>query len=440
MKTKGSILLSLIFIILVSSIGLSLLSYSITHFRIIKARKFRQEQIETLYNRLYLYLHNTRKKISEADISNIKDIEENFFNNENFPDKKINAIRIKNSFKFKSFNKEFYVKLRGIQRIDAYNTRNNYRFASGIRVIIYSGDIPVSLIPFLMTKKTTSTKQKNPGEYGVNVISPDDKMIISEKNLINDTERFLLENFTNSGTISITDLLKKEKTGSESLNENILFFSDISNRISMLINTSLDRLTFSINDEIQIIKIEKGNESYILKYIPKVDYIETSDTNNNPQGIFSEKILVNGDISLMEQNGVYAFSPETEIILTVFGNIVVNNSLKTMKRNNKSSPPLTLISIINPYLSRKKKGGIITLTGGGLSRYDLSIISSKEIINLNRVAELYGTLTSPSINNSGKLNIHSEYFSDNIDWIRLPGFTLLSKIYIDYIEEIFNDK
>lgn len=439
MKEKGSILLALLFIILISVMGLTLMTHSVTHLHIIKARNEKEKNIDILYNQLFVYLHNIREKIEKTDFSNIGNIFTDLFNKKNFPDKTSGSIRLSNKFTFLSQKKEFYEKIRGDLFIRADYLRKNSHFSNGNKFTIYSGEIPIQIVPFLLTKKTIPDPEKYMKKYSIDLKDHLINRTPVSSRIILDFTRFFSDNYSGDNLKPVGDLIKNgPDLESKDLTAMILFYFDKFNRRSMLVNTNIDKLIFSIDGDIQIIEITKGNQLFIIEYIPGDNYINTSDPEREFNHIFSEKIVVNGNIELIEQSGEYAFTPKTGLDLIAFGKIFIDGSLKTKNGIRKNIAPLTLVSAINPFDIKNKTQKSITISGG-YGHLDISIITSGKLINLNRISEIGGSLACNNIENSGKINIYSQYKPGTGNWFRLTDFTLLSEFFTDYIEEAFDE-
>lgn len=442
MKKKGNIIISVLFIILISFIGLNLLTHSIIHNRIIGARTKKILAIDNIYQNLIQYLHNFREKIFQENLQNFQNPEIDYFNNTNFPDSKYNNILIKNSFNYISIPKEYYEKIRITNNLVASSEKNNYCLNSNAIIKLLSGKIPVILMPFFINKEVDIPKdvfmQKN------NIISKNDEnLIVNNIETEINVSGFLLDSMKISGNVLSWRNIREKfgfEVSDEPIKDGIYILSEDDIVESIFIQGDVERVIFSIQDNIQIIRIIKGGNSYEMRYIPNDTYFTCWDNTIDNQSVFKEKIIINGNILSVEQEDKTAFVEDSNIKLFSSGTIKIRTSLETKNFDSKKIKltNLTLISSFNAlFNSANSKSNIIVDTQDE-TKIQASIITSGKFTNRNQDLKLSGSLFAKDLENKGCIEIEqSNSKFDSGNYFRTKDFKYLKEFLIDSIEEIY---
>ncbi len=442
MKKKGNIIISILFIILISFIGLNLLTHSIIHNKIIGARTKKILVIDNIYQNLIQYLHNFREKIFQENLQNFQNPEIDYFNNTNFPDSKYNNILIKNSFNYISIPKEYYEKIRVTNNLVASSGKNNYCLSSNTIIKLLSGEIPLILMPFFINKEVDIPKdvfmQKN------NIISKNgENLIVNNIETEFNVSGFLLDSMKISGDVLSWRNIR-EKFGFEVSDEPIkdgiyiLLEDDIVE--SIFIQGDVERVIFSIQDNIQIIRIIKGGNSYEMRYIPNDTYFICWDNTIDNQSVFKEKIIINGNILSVEQEDKTAFVEDSNIKLFSSGTIRIRTSLETKNFDSKKIKltNLTLISSFNVLFNPANSKSNIIVDAQDETKIQASIIVSGKFTNRNQDLKLSGSLFAKDLENKGCIEIEqSNSKFDSGNYFRTKDFKYLKEFLIDSIEEIY---
>ena len=154
-KAKGNILISLAFVILISFAAITLLSFTVAHTRIVKARTIKLMETDKMYQDLIYYLHHFREKIFYVRIQDFNQPETDYFNDTHFPDEiTTGAHLITPSFASSDFPKQGYIKTKVFVAMDvsSHLNKNNYRLHAEVTVDILSGKIPLTVFPFFIDK------------------------------------------------------------------------------------------------------------------------------------------------------------------------------------------------------------------------------------------------------------------------------------------------
>ncbi len=442
MKKKGNIIISILFIILISFIGLNLLTHSIIHNKIIGARTKKILVIDNIYQNLIQYLHNFREKIFQENLQNFQNPEIDYFNNTNFPDSKYNNILIKNSFNYISIPKEYYEKIRVTNNLVASSEKNNYCLSSNAIIKLLSGEIPLILMPFFINKEIDIPKdafmQKN------NIISKNgENLIVNNIETEFNVSGFLLNSMKISGNVLSWRNIREKfgfEISDEPIKDGIYILSEDDIVESIFIQGDVERVIFSIQDNIQIIRIIKGGNSYEMRYIPNDTYFICWDNTIDNQSVFKEKIIINGNILSVEQEDKTAFVEDSNIKLFSSGTIKIRTSLETKNFDSKKIKltNLTLISSFNSLFNPANSKSNIIVDAQDETKIQASIIVNGKFTNRNQDLKLSGSLFAKDLENKGYIEIEqSNSKFDSGNYFRTKDFKYLKEFLIDSIEEIY---
>ncbi|MEN8153581.1 MAG: hypothetical protein ABFR75_06125 [Acidobacteriota bacterium] len=441
MKERGSLLFSVSFILLISFLGLTLLTFSITHTKIVSARGKKNRETGKLYNQLYLLLHESKKKICSSDLSSIENPLDNFFNNEIFPIINNKNFKLTRKFSFNSIQKEGYKVHRGYLDISAISKRSGYKYASQNIFNLLSGNIPVSLIPLLINRGNNEADRPSASRtftYGSSLSPPPGENKVS----IN-TSGYLAQIFGIESGILCWKNIRKELGLLEyekELPEGIYLFLKESQIISILIQGDVKSIHFSIDSDKQKIQIDSGKELFRIEYIPKENYFLLEDSNYDTSLNFNENLVINGNVGSISQTGEYAFTENTSIELIVLGSLNINSSLLQAGKNNtivNKKAPVQIRALRSPFLEFPRDP-VIRIRAGDNSKIDGSIMAQGEIINYSKDLLVKGTVYTEKLSDNGKMKISPVYGNGSDGkYFHMINYNYIQDFRINYIEEVF---
>jgi len=442
MKKKGNIIISILFIILVSFIGLSLLTHTIIHTKITRARTKKILETDNIHQNLIQYLHNFREKIFQENLQNFKNPEIDYFNNTNFPDFKNNNILIKNSFKYISTPKKYYKKIKVNDNLLATSERNSLCLSSNAIIKIISGKIPFTLIPFFINKEVDIPKDVFMQENNIKSKKHENLLVNNSKTEFNVSE-FLLNSLKIKGNI-LSWRNVREKFGfeisDEPIDEGIYILSEDDVVESIFVQGNVEKIIFSIQDNIQIIQIIKEGNSYEINYTPNDTYFICWDNTIDEQSIFKEKIIINGNIGSIEQKNEAGFLEDSNIKVFSSGTTIIKTSLKTKNFDSKKTKltNLTLISSFNALYNQANPKSNIIVDTQNKTEIHASIIINGKFTNKSQDLKLSGSLFAKDLENKGIIEIeHLNSKFDSGNYYRTKDFKYLKEFFIDSIEEIY---
>ncbi|UCH92522.1 MAG: hypothetical protein JSV88_19810 [Candidatus Aminicenantes bacterium] len=452
MKTKGNIVISLVFVIFLAFVGISLLTFSIMHTRIVKARTLKLVETDKIYQGLIYYLHHFREKIFAENIRDFNQPEEEYFNTTYFPDSTTvnNEHLITHSFDYFEVPKIGYKKTRVTVTIDVSSTLYNYALNSEVFIDILSGRVPLTVFPFFMNigsggqapvDANTFLKEKN-------IINKSNKnVVVGDVEVDLDISHFLVDALKITGTnMSWREI--REKFGfplsDEPIPEGIHLLVEEGAVQSVFIQGNVDRMIFSTQDNIQRIRLIKNSVPYELFYKPKETYFQCWDYSIDENILFMEKIIVNGSVWSIQQEGEAAFNQLSDITLLVFGKAVIRSNLETgfdqfsLKESKFSNLKL---ACGKEYLfdQGNTEPGVVVDTMANQDKTELrvSVIVDGKFTNNSSKLNLSGSLYCKDLENNGVMEInHVNSNTAENNYFSTVDFKYIDQFLIHFIEEV----
>ncbi len=226
----------------------------------------------------------------------------------------------------------------------------------------------------------------------------------------------------------------------EPIDEGIYILSEDDIVESIFVQGNVERMIFSIQDNIQNIQIIKEGNNYEINYIPNDTYFICWDNTIDDQSIFKEKIIVNGDIGSIEQKDETGFLEDSNIKLFSSGTTIIKTSLKTKNFDSKKTKltNLTLISSFNALSNSVNPKSNIIVDAQNETEIHASIIINGKFTNKTQDLKLSGSLFAKDLENKGLIEIeHSNSKFDSGNYFRTIDFKYLKEFFIDSIEEIY---
>jgi hypothetical protein len=464
-KPKGNMIISLTSIVFIALLGISLLFHCIVHIRVVKARDTKMKETDVLYRDMIYYLHHFRERIFQERIRDFYQPEIEFFNHTYFPDQSTpnrNVIAI--SFKFVEFLKTGYKKTRVIAALHAhalagapsYPPPHPYHLKAEVTVDILSGKIPLTFFPLLVKKNIdipTGTFLKEN-----QIINKSRKNLVVENV---ETELnfsgYLLDSLQFTGTVMNWRALR-EKLGLESSDDPIPGGPHLAVENGMVesvvIQGDVEQMVFFIDSEnlLQKIRIIQDSIPYEIHYRPGENYFLC--WNHSPAGnvLFKEKILVNGDIFSIQQEGEAAFLENADIQLFVSGKIIIRSRLEReidvqpLDFENLERANLTVTAGKGEVFNRGSDRNeiIVDAETTGKTGLQVSIITAGKFTNKNPGAELKltGSLYCTDLENHGIIEINhmqSSLAKNESNYFSTVDLKTIDRFLLHFIEEVSDE-
>jgi hypothetical protein len=456
-KDKGNILISVIFVTFLAFIGISLLTYTVMHTRIVRARTMKLVKTDQIYQDLIYYLHQFREKVFNEKIQDFSQPGQDYFNATYFPDiitKKNHQIT--HSFDYFEIPKNYYTKTRIIVTLDAFSTTDSYWLNSQVFIDILSGKIPLTVFTFFMNRGT-----ENPTPVDAETFLRENKVINkSDKKVVIDEieaelgmHEFLIDALKITGT-NLSWRKIREKFGfppsDEPIPQGIYFLVEDGVLESVFIQGDIERMIFSARDQTQKIRLIKNTVPYELYYKPQESYFACWDYSVSGDMVFKEKIIVNGSVWSIEQEEDGAFAELSDITLLVTGNAVVRSNLET------AEPYLSLrqskLSNLKLVCGKEHLEHLLDWgdTGSGVvidnvdktnpTNLQVSVIVDGKFTNKDQELKLSGSLYCKDLENTGTIEINQvDAVVPEENYFSTVDFKYINQFLIHFIEEVYYD-
>lgn len=445
MKAKGSIIIAVIYIILVSFIGITLLTFSYFHNKIEGVRTRKAVETVKIRQDIVYYLHHFREKVLSENMVEIEAPESDYFNITFFPGQEINGTSIETSFSTIATQKQDYKKIRIIAAVEAASPNSNYVYEAEAYIDMLSGQIPLTMFPVFINKKIDSTvdaylkKNKITGTDGKKIVVEDIETEVDMKGFLKDAIEI-------EKARAITWEAIREKFGFEISSEPIpegvhLLFDDDAVKL-IFIQGDVEKILFSVDGDIQKIAFEKDGIDYYLSYKPGEHYCRLWDDRISELALFKEKIVVNGNAWSIEQSGEAAFLQSSNIVLFVSGRAVITSGLET---ENIELKEIFLSNLILLSGSDALPGGDSHLEAGVVIdaeeevNLQAAVVTDGKVTNNSSKLNLSGSLYAEELENKGKIEAaHKNSKFDTSQYFVTKDFKYISDFFINFIEEVYN--
>lgn len=444
---NGNILMSILLVVLITFLGLSLLSFSIFHIRIRGARTQKTTAVERMQQELIYYLHHFRERVFDESTRDFPQPETDFFNRTQFPDSTgicDDNVNITNSFTCRAFPYDGFNKFRVTDRIDVSSGDNNYGIKSEVFIDMVCGQIPLLFFPFFLNKAIDTLEEIFLEEN--HVIEGGGNPVIGDMDVEINTTGYLMECLGIQAD-ALTWALIRKKFGFELTDEPLpagihLLVEDGAVRC-IFIQGDVDRLVFSTEGDIQKIVFIRAGTPHEYHYKPGENYFMYWDDLRVEDMLFEEKILVNGNIWSLEQEGETAFTQASNITLFATGEIVIRTSLEAADAEPGAgvvrSTHLTLLSCFEKLFGQEGKTPGITVDTSDIDdggTIQVSIVTDGKVINKDPKLKVEGSIFCKELENQGLMEIdHLDSNSDCGRFFRTMEFNYIYHFHVSSIEE-----
>lgn len=443
--TNGSILLAMLTFILVSFAAISLLGHVVAHQRIIKARARRADRMEPIYQELLHYLHQLKERVNNLNIQDSAEPELDIFTPEKFPDRTAGDIAITNHFSHTIDQYGSYKTIAIHDLVEAASSRHPYLFVAGFEVDILSGKIPLSLIPLYLRQHidipTTSFLEAN------NIsLKSQSGAIVDDSPHTFDATAFLSGSLNIEGKMLNWQNVREQlglEISSAPIPDGIYFFQDGRRLRTIFVQGTVRHMTLFTRHNRQFVQLEQHGTTYSFSYIPGEYAFDCWDPSLADETIFDERLIINGDCLALNQQGLAAFHPDSDLTLFVSGKTIIKSSLvaesEQLHQKKTGWTHLTIISGSHRLQTDDCGESSLIIEKEGDTILELSLMINGRATNHSRNLVLNGSLFAGQLQNNGSININHLFPQFNDDACFLTkNVTIVHKIIINYIQEIAN--
>jgi len=445
MPCRGNIVVSLLFVLLLSVSGLALLTHSDLHVKIIAARKDKWQAAAVLEQALLLNLHRYREKMAAADMNAFGAPETDFFSNTVFPNRNDDGCLSQNHFsRYTLRSGEDYCITRILNHIEVKHSGSRLQAAGQARVDLLKGTIPAGEFGLVVNKKIA----EDPLDYlaGRGVEYPGGQLpLVGELAVDSASGRLLAE------TLRLGEPLPdwrriREKFDLEPSDAPIatgIYFARSGGEVTaVFVEGDLQKLEFSAGSGWQCVAFQQDGRRSELRYQPGLESLAWSGTEAVAGLSFAQKIIVHGNVWEIEQAGAAAFLEAARIELMACGRLVVRSGLvsENLALHKEKFPSLLLMTSQRDFFSGAAVNADIVMDVGGEKTVQAQLLAAGSLVNGAGSLTITGGLYAGDIRNSGRLRIDGSAggfaFSD---YLNLPDFKFLKNFRVHYIEEGANE-
>jgi hypothetical protein len=321
---------------------------------------------------------------------------------------------------------------------------------------ILSGKLPLTIFPFFMNRGT-----ENPGPV-------DTETFLRENNVINKSNKkvvidnieaelgihdFLINALKITGTnLSWREI--REKFGfppsDEPIPLGIYFLVEDGDLETIFIQGDIERMIFSTQNQLQKIRLIKNTVPYELYYKPGESYFDCWDYSVTGEILYKEKIIVNGSVWSIEQEGDGAFAELADLTLLVTGKAVIRSNLETAEPNlSLRQSKLSNLKLVcgKEHLEHLFDGGgtesglvIDNIDKTDPTNLQVSVIVDGKFTNKDSQLKLSGSLYCKDLENTGTIEInHIDAPVSENNYFSTMDFKYINQFLIHFIEEVYYD-
>lgn len=441
MTNRGNIVISLMFMILVSFSGLALLTHSLLHSKIIAARRSKWAVSAGLEQALLLQLHRYWQQLANSDMNQFSDPESDFFNTVNFPDTAENGFQVKNHFSRQSLTPgNGFLKFRIFNRLAASLDKSKLTYCGQVSVDLLKGDISLGEFALLVNKDIAVTQAAYLADKGVEWSSP--QIPLAGKPLgEGDCRSLLSETLQLEGEFPDWRQIRN-KFNLESSDAPVpagIYLAQVADLVeAVFVEGNLQMLEFKAAGGRQSIVFRQDNRSFELSYQPGRESMLWNGQEAVNGFRFAEKIIVHGNIWAIEQSGNAAFVAAARIQVLASGKMVISSGLagENLGLQKTKFANLLLMTTAKDFFSGAEINADIVVNTGAESTVEAHLLAAGKLIHGDGLLKLSGSLIAGDIQNSGRIqiNVLAGQF-DFPDCLSVKNFKCLQNFRVHFITE-----
>ncbi|MCK5221390.1 MAG: hypothetical protein KAR14_07415, partial [Candidatus Aminicenantes bacterium] len=262
-------------------------------------------------------------------------------------------MKVKKSFLFNSRDFSLFKLIKVNFRIESISSSGRHKWRSESIFNIISGDIPFNFFPILIN---SGNYDRTYGKFIEEHFPPTEKhhVFTSGHESVFDIKDYLTKLLgLDQEKITLTnlkELLTPEDNGSE-FRDGIYLQHSEENSGPVFVQGNSEKITLSVDDEFQIIEIIQSNNYYKIKYSEEQFYYQPGGESRNEYTIFNEKIIVNGNVKVLEAGSDPALATGSHPELIILGDLNICSSItgNNTTASNNSKPSITIILASSPF-------------------------------------------------------------------------------------------
>ena len=409
MNARGSILLSSMVMVLLAAAALALLTQTVFHLRILRGRDAHRQQLQSLERPLMAYLHGFQRAAAEADFNALGAVDADTLAGI-FPEPDEPGLS-------RSLRVVAQSAARGSKKFAVTNDirsacrQPDMALAAQAAFDILDGEVPLSEFPLLLNRPRPESAARFLEENGVR-LAGGDRARVEPVAVSFDAAEFLLDALKISGQIPDWRLIR-EKLGLAPADEppapGVYLSREGERSEAIFVQGNLERLVFSIVGTRQRLLLTQGGRDTLLEYTPGESGFYFEPPGAEEPLRFGEKILVNGDVAALAQEGEYAFLENARLQLLSAGSVRITSNLNA--RHLQALPQQTILSSLliataaSSFVAQEQRNADIVFAGNSPLDIEAQIMTPGAVVNLAPELRLTGTLYAGELRNGGQMTV-----------------------------------
>ena len=446
MGARGNIVLALLFALLLAATGLTLLTHTGYHLKIVAARRDRRLEAAALEQALLLGLHRFRAKLAAADMNAYAAPENDFFNNAVFPDLEEDGVLSRHRFSSLPLAvADGFCRTRVLDHVRAGRRGCGLAYAGRCAVDLIAGSIPVGEAGLVVAAPGAGPAAAYLAERGVEAAGAQ-LPLVGDYPLQVETGRLLCAAL--GLPVEVPDWRRiREKFHLEpsdaSIPPGIYLAGGAEEVTAVFVEGDLQKLELGAGDGWQSLTFFREGRREELRYQPGEASLSWSGGGEFSGALFKEKIIVHGSVWNVEQAGMAAFLLASRIELLASGRLVVGSGLagEGLATGKKKLPGLLLMTSDRDFFSNEAVEADVVVAAAGEAFIQAQVIAAGKLVNGEGSVEIAGGLFARDIENKGRLRIagSGNGFAFGAG-VRLADFKLLKNFRVQFIEEASDEE
>jgi hypothetical protein len=444
--TRGNIVLALLFALLLAASGLTLLTHTGYHLKIVAARRDKRLEAAALEQALLLGLHRFREKLAVSDMNAYAAPESDFFNNATFPDLEEEGMLSRHRFSSLPLAEaDGFRRTRILDHVRTGRRGNGLAYAGRCAVDLIAGSVPVGEAGLLVARPGAGPAAAYLAERGVEYGGAQ-LPLVGDYALQVETGRLLCSALGLPVEVPdwrrIREKFHLEPSGAP-IPPGVYLAGDEGEVTAVFVEGDLQKLELNAGDGWQSITFFRDGRREELRYQPGQASLFWSGGGDFSGALFREKIIVHGSVWDIEQTGAAAFLAASRIELLASGRLVIRSGLEgeSLATGKEKLPGLLLMSSDRDFFSGEAVEADVVVAVVGEALIQAQVIAAGKLANGEGSVEITGGLFARDIENGGRLRTagagNGFAFAAGV---RLADFKLLKNFRVHFIEEASDEE
>ncbi len=441
MMNRGNIVVSLLFVLLLSVSGLALLTHSDLHVKIIAARQGKWRAAAALEQAVLLALHRYRERLAAADMNAFPVPETDFFNDSVFPEQSAEGCLCRSFFSRVTLRDQGDFRLvRILNRIEARQEGSRLQAAGQAGVDLLSGKIPAAELALVVNKEIAEDPAAFLAGRGLEYAGAQ-LPLVGKLAVNSDTGRLLADALGLGGPLPDWRRIREKfnlEPADAPIPPGIYLALEGEEVTAVFVEGDLQKLEFGAGDGWQAIAFLQNGLRSELRYQPGLASLAWSGPEAAAGRTFSEKIIVHGNVWDIGQAGAAAFLSASRLQVLACGQLVVRSQLEgeNLELGKEKFPGLLLMTAGRDFFDNREVRADIVLELRGEKTVQAQVLAAGALVNGSGTVRISGSLYADDIQNAGRLQVDALAGRFTFDkYVVLPDFKFLKNFRVHYIQE-----